>query len=205
MPQVAIAIATEQMSGIYAVDASSGAVIWERVSTSEKSASIEGSDGKGAVLVAANPSSMDAHFDWVGDVFELDGAGGELWRDNLEDPDKLVAWPAGLPWYEASRQASVSSNGHLLLTPGKWFRGAVGDESGFVFDEATLRPGFPLGVGALRGGEIVAMYLCPIALNASDSRIDGAALLPGQLIIGRRTVLNEGCGGNQFQPFTIEA
>jgi hypothetical protein len=49
------------------------------------------------------------------------------------------------------------------------------------------------------------MYLCPIALGTSDSPIDGVALLPGRLIIGRRTVLNEGCGANQFQPFTIEA
>jgi len=256
-----LAVDTNQMSGIYAVDASSGAVVWANVSTTDKEVSVQGSDGKGSVLVAANPSSIGPpKFDRFADLFELDAAGSELWRDNLENPDRLLAWPTGLPWYQASAQTSPSSNAHLLLTPGAWFSAAVDGGFGFAFDNATLGPTFAVGVSALRGGKLVAtgllpelntfggawvfpflagdhaafvaqqfhsqaglchpetagaafigrvdtagMYLCPIAANAFDSPIDGAALLPGELIIGRRTVINEGCGGSQFQPFTIEA
>jgi outer membrane protein assembly factor BamB len=256
-----LAIDTNQMSGVYAVNASSGAVVSASVSTSDKTVSVQGSDGKGSVLLLANLAETPSPpFERTADLIALDAAGRELWRDHVENPFRLLAWPSTLPWYEASTQASASSDGRVLLAPDGWFSAAANDDFGFAFDSATLGPTFALGVNALRGGKLVAsgllpqlttfngvsvlpflagdhaafvaqqfhsqaglchpgtagaafighvdtgaMYLCPIAPNAGDSPIDGAALLPGELIIGRRTVINEGCGGNQFQPFTIEA
>jgi hypothetical protein len=217
------------------------------------------------VLVQANESvTYSPVYQEFTDLIELDATGQEVWRDHVASLTRLLAWPAELPWFpfasESSAEPSIASSGHLVTTPLAWYRAAVGGDLGFVFDYATLGPHFPLGVSALRGGQVVAkgllpelvtfngvsvfpflagdhavflaqqfhsqaglchpstagvayighvdastMYLCPISLNAFDSPIDAVALLPEQLIIGRRTVLNEGCGANQFQPFTIEA
>jgi outer membrane protein assembly factor BamB len=84
----------------------------------------------------------------------------------------------------------------------------AGDHAVFVTQEFHAHAGLchPSGAGAAFIGHVdgSSASLCPLA-PAGDSPIDGAALLPGRLIVGRRTVLNEGCGGDQFQPFTIEA
>lgn len=84
----------------------------------------------------------------------------------------------------------------------------AGDHAVFVAQEFHHQAGLchPSTAGAAFIGRVdgSSIHLCPIALE-HDSPIDGAALLPGRLIVGHRTVLNEGCGGNQFQPFTIEA
>ncbi len=122
----------------------------------------------------------------------------------------LNPFPLGV---SALRGGRVVATG--LLPQLNTFNGAsvfpflAGDHAVFVSQVFHAQPGLchPGTAGAAFIGHVDSnnMYLCPIALGASDSPIDGVALLPGRLIIGRRTVINEGCGGNQFQPFTIEA
>jgi hypothetical protein len=63
----------------------------------------------------------------------------------------------------------------------------------------------PETAGAAWFGRVDArsLYQCPLAFQG-ESGIEAAALLPGRLIVGRRTFLTDGCT-HDVQPFTIEA
>jgi len=59
------------------------------------------------------------------------------------------------------------------------------------------------GAASLSRFDTSTSWQCPLAFQG-ESGIEGAALLPGQIVIGRRTYFTDSCT-HDLQPVTIEA
>ncbi len=85
--------------------------------------------------------------------------------------------------------------------------GASGDHLVLLSQNWHASPGLchpsRAGTAALSRFDASASYQCPLTF-AGESGIEGAALLPDRLVLGRRTYLTDACT-QELQPVTIEA
>jgi hypothetical protein len=159
-------------SGLYFVDAATGALIKSLEGSDSTAWQPVASDGAGTVLATAYPTSTCCtEYHRYADSVALDSSGNELWRRRLTDAGGVLAWSAGGPWIALAGYDRLMPMGQFTAAPGGWFRAVVGATGSAAMTFGTAQT--PDLVNIIQGGLVVAQG----GLEGSDG-YDGEAVFP---------------------------